>query len=160
MENQYLTEESKKEIIKVLVDEYEKILISETVNKSNNSAIKKKHIEEFVNYLQTNENITHADLAKLYESIWPWLGKVGKFIGKRILGPLGIAWDAYDAYQNWPPKDPSNWGPGSDDWPTIPGTKIPIPMASTTPNTPSQPQSPANKNVEITEYIKGKQRKI
>jgi len=117
MENQYLTEESKKEIIKVLVDEYEKILISETVSKSNNSALEKKHIEEFVNYLQTNKNITYADLNEKFR--WPGLGKILKKIGTKVLGPLGTAIDIYDTgtniyqvgeklYDLWknPPKPP------------------------------------------------------
>lgn len=92
MQDLYLTEESKKEIIKILTEEYEKILISETISKSNRSTIEKQQIAEIVDYLQNNQNITYADLYKLNESWWQILGK----IGKKALGPLGIAWDAVD----------------------------------------------------------------
>jgi hypothetical protein len=106
MENQYLTEESKKEIIKVLVDEYEKILISETVSKSNNSALKKKQIEEFVNYLQTNENIEINEVRKAgwgtaigqgIKKIFPWLvvPELVSPLTPQTLDPIGIIPDIF-----------------------------------------------------------------
>jgi len=68
-------------------------LISETISKSNKSTLQKQEIAEIVDYLQNNQNITYADLYKLNEKAGlGWLGK----IGKKVLGPLGIAWDAVD----------------------------------------------------------------
>ena len=102
-ENKYLSQVSKNQIIKVLEEEYEKILISETVRgKSDTSVLKKKQIKEFINYLQINENITYANLAELHESWLDYLpsGKnIAKGIGKaagKFFWPVGIALDGYD----------------------------------------------------------------
>lgn len=97
MQDLYLTEESKKELIKVLTDEYEKILISETISKSNRSAMEKQQIAEIVDYLQNNQNVTYADLSKLNESWSKILGKIAGKIGRKVLGPIGTALDVWDA---------------------------------------------------------------
>ena len=108
-ENKYLSQVSKNQIIEVLEEEYKKILISETVSKSDTSVLKKKQIKEFINYLQTNENITYANLAELHESwldyIPSWktgakvagtIGKIGKKVVGKFFPPVGIALDGYD----------------------------------------------------------------
>jgi len=103
-ETKYLSQVSKNQIIKVLEEEYEKILISETVNKSDTSVLNKKQIKEFINYLKINENITHANLNEK----WPGLGKILKKVGKVVFGPVGTAvgvgWSAYDYWKN-----PKQW---------------------------------------------------
>ena len=103
-ENKYLSQVSKNQIIKVLEEEYEKILISETVSKSNTSVLNKKQIKEFINYLQTNENVTHANLNEK----WPGLGKIIKKVAKHAFGPvgtaIGVGWSAYDYWKN-----PKQW---------------------------------------------------
>jgi hypothetical protein len=132
-ENKYLSQVSKNQIIKVLEEEYEKILISETVSNSNNLALQKKQIKEFVNYLQTNENITYADLNEKLK--WPGLGKILGKVGKVVFGPIGGAvGTAIDAYNF--AKDPKQWWKDFNDdyvvpdppqgplWPSTPGESI------------------------------------
>lgn len=92
MQNNYLTEDIKKQLIKILTDEYEKILISETISKSNKSTLQKQEIKEFINYLQNNQNITYADLSKLNEARKAglgWLGKIGKWLGVGAAEEIG-----------------------------------------------------------------------
>ena len=132
-ENKYLSRVSKNQIIKVLEEEYEKILISETVSNSNNLALEKKQIKEFVNYLQTNENITYADLNEKLK--WPGLGKILGKVGKVVFGPIGSAvGTAIDAYNF--AKNPKQWWKDFNDdyvrpdppegplWPSKPGESI------------------------------------
>ena len=146
-ENKYLSQVSKNQIIKVLEEEYEKILISETVSKSNTSVLNKKQIKEFINYLQTNENVTHANLNEK----WPGLGKIIKKVAKHAFGPvgtaIGVGWSAYDYWKNpkqwhkefndeyiepFKPGGEMNDPPGGPNWPT----SINQPLEETPQNLP------------------------
>lgn len=130
MQNNYLTEDAKKELIKVLTDEYEKILISETISKSNKSTIQKQEIAEIVNYLQNNENVTYADLIELCEARkgLGWLGKLfglgaAEEIGTPIVplsfDPIGIIPDPFVGPGGGAPKKPypGGWNPIEHGYP-------------------------------------------
>lgn len=106
MKNHYLTEETKKQLIEVLSEEYEKILISETISKSKASAIEKQQIAELMNYLQTQNNISYLELNERLK--WPGLGKILGKVGRVVFGPIGTGiGTAIDAWNF--AKNPKQW---------------------------------------------------
>jgi hypothetical protein len=137
-ENKYLSQVSKNQIIKVLEEEYEKILISETVSKSDASVLRKKQIKEFINYLQINENITYSDLNEK----WPGLGKVLGKVGRFVFGPVGTAiGTAYDLYNFG--KNPKQWWKDFNDDYVVPDP-VSGPLGPSTPTETIISETPEN----------------